>query len=261
MLFAVEPDVRCHDAHAEVVTHLDPPRVGAPDVRHDADVEAADEREQRRVIHRLVQDERDGAARRQRLGALDDAGVVTAIGWVRHGAVHRHDDLDVRPLIGDEGERVERSRCVYVRAKTLEVQADSPTIISRGRRCAVVARPRVGAVRPRGSVIEQERGHDVQRHDVRVAHDDGVATPASLDRISRALRQRDDGVSRRHERVESAELRRRVLDVRVAQVVHRDDDALAQLVRHVDDLAQVLRAERLEPEVDVQHVELAGMLA
>ena len=49
--------------------------------------------------------------------------------------------------------------------------------------------------------------------------------------------------------------------VRVAQVVHRDDDALAQLVRHVDDLAQVLRAERLEPEVDVQHVELAGMLA
>lgn len=79
--------------------------------------------------------------------------------------------------------------------------------------------------------------------------------------FSRALGQRDDGVSRRHERVESAELRRRVLDVRVAQVVHRDDDALAQLVRHVDDLAQVLRAERLEPEVDVQHVELAGMLA
>jgi hypothetical protein len=94
---------------------------------------------------------------------------------------------------------------------------------------------------------------------VGVRDDNGLAAPSRADLVGRAAGQRDERVGGGDQDVELPVVGAPVRVVRVAQVVHGEDEGLRPPSQRRDQLLEVGHAAGVEAEVQVEDVELVGL--
>jgi len=150
--------------------------------------------------------------------------------------------VDPQPSTGqgahDVGERLCDRLRGHVRAQALCVQADDEAVVLRS-----------------GS-------RDATRFDdVWVGYDDRAAVPPVADLVRRPFGQRHDDRRRADENAKLGVVHLGVGVVRIAQVVHGDDERNVRLAQGGDDVLELFGRLLVEAEVDVEDVEVSVMLA
>ena len=210
--------------------------MGAEAVREHGHVESLEVGPELVVGEVVVDVQVDQPAASQVVDVRGEAGVVVAHPGCHDVGVHVYAQDGVRHVGQRSDHGVEVRDGVHVGAQALGVQAHHER-------------------RSRGS-----RALDPGLwHHVGVGQDGGCATPACGDRVGRASGECDDvvGCVDEHRELGVVGVGRGV--VRVAQVVDSEHQRLVVLAQGRDDVAQVLRGERVEAEVHVHDVELGGV--
>ena len=173
-----------------------------------------------------------------RPGRLEDVAVPVDL---EHGSRQTVDRLEQR---ADDGNGV------HVRPQALEMEADAVGVV-------VVASPVALAVES-GAL---DAAHGLEIDHVRMRQHDGATSPSTLDLVGGAVGQGDHGVGGGNEHVQLGVMLCPVTVVRVAEVVHRVHERLALSSQLGHEFAEFSGRSRIEAELQMEDVELVGVLA
>ena len=93
-----------------------------------------------------------------------------------------------------------------------------------------------------------------ERKDMRMWQHVGYSAPAPLDLGCGPIGQRDQGGCGGEQDIESLRVRRLVCEVRVLQIVHRDDERHTPRLQYAHSLGELVRGIGVETEVDVEQI-------
>ena len=224
----------CENRRAQVEARLDPPGVGAEGIGHDGEVDPAQVVPQLRVGVGGVDGQGEQGPLLQLPEPVEQGGVVARV----RGVGDLPEQVDHEPGVGQRrhgvGHGAGHGAGCDVGAQALEVHPD-----------------REGLRGPRARVADQFEGGDV-----RVGDHDDLVLPPGADRVGGGRGEGDDAGGCRHEHVEPGEMRALLAEVGVDHVVEGEDERQAVPVEGLHPVAELVRGEGVEPEVEMDEVDL-----
>ncbi|CDZ87643.1 hypothetical protein RHRU231_330100 [Rhodococcus ruber] len=233
-LLVVEPATRGDHRRTEVVAGLEPAGMGAEPVGQDGHRQRGQVLPQLVVGEVLVHTHVDARPVPEGEDLRPGLGGVPVVVRIEDLVVDVDPQLRARQVTDGVGEDVEDGEDVHVGAQALRVHPDDERLV-------------------RGPVRAREPG---LFDDVWVGQDGGGAAPHRLDPSGGALGEGDQFGGGGDQDVELLVVGARRGVVRVAQVVHGVDERDVVVGEFRDHVLQGLRFDRVEAEVDVEHVEL-----